>query len=683
MSHPPSDVGLAPTVAPSVDPPELSALIGTVIAGRYRVDGRLGEGGMGAVFDGHHLGLDRAIAIKVLRPEFVTDPQVATRFEREAQAVSRLEHRAIVQVFDVGTASVELFDRPISYLVMERLRGHELTTVLGKPLPPAVALGYLEQVLEGIAHAHTRGIVHRDLKPENIFVTEGREGGVQLKLVDFGIAKIVQPADGSELTQMGMIFGTPGYMSPEQATGSPIDGRTDLYSAGVILYEMLAGHRPFRGEEMMDVLRQHIGTAPPPIHGLDSDVEDLLLGLLEKDKDARTPSAEAALIAVRDTLADLAASAAARGMGESSAASGSDRATTRPAPGAAPTAPSRAGLDPGVAMAGRSGTAMLGDADVGTAMPVPAANAPTSSTERPRTRAPRAQWMVVAAAVGLVVMLGIWSTRDDDDDELEPPEPVAVAAVERPAVTDADLQAIDEQITAGKRAAAHTALEKLLEIDAEDARVHWRLGLVTGDPRRPSQERAAAFATALRLQPSLLVSDEHVDVLVRELERRTVGESLLDIVLEHGDRWKSRWIAALLDRKHYALPHGQRHRLLAAVRFDVEAVRSYDVNEHLCLDLWQAETTAEPCATYAAALEAMEETPAASFRRTLTAVEVPTGSPSCEGLAARRDALLEVVAGLEGDAAYVPADYASRAPEPQKKRRRRRRPFRRLFGGAP
>lgn len=234
-----------------------------MLAERYRVDRVLGEGGMALVFEGHHLGLDRPIAIKVLKPAFVAEPQVRVRFEREARAVSRLEHPGIVQMYDVGTTELQPLLPPIAYLVMERLRGQELSDLLTAPLPPEEALRNLEAVLNAVEHAHSRGIVHRDLKPDNIFVCE-TAAGPQLKLVDFGIAKMVESSGAAPLTQMGMIFGTPPYMSPEQATGMPVDGRTDLYSAGIIFYEMLAGRLPFIADDMMKVLRMQVNASPPP-----------------------------------------------------------------------------------------------------------------------------------------------------------------------------------------------------------------------------------------------------------------------------------------------------------------------------------------------------------------------------------------------------------------------------------
>ena len=199
-----------PTVAPSE--PRTGALTdleGSTLVGRYEVGKLLGEGAMGAVFRGHHRALSRDVAIKVLRPEFTQHRQIAARFEREAKVVSMLSHPGIVRVFDFGPEPVSALGRPIVFIVMELLDGQELKAVLGKPIDPQLALRRTEQMLEGIAHAHERGVVHRDLKPENVYVTTEPDGSEQLKLVDFGIAKLLETG-GPALTQMGMVFGTPG-----------------------------------------------------------------------------------------------------------------------------------------------------------------------------------------------------------------------------------------------------------------------------------------------------------------------------------------------------------------------------------------------------------------------------------------------------------------------------------------
>ncbi|HVI04388.1 MAG TPA: serine/threonine-protein kinase, partial [Enhygromyxa sp.] len=268
--------------------PDLQALIGSVIHDRYRVDALLGQGGMGAVFRGRHLGLARDVAIKVLRPELGRSDASSKRFDREAHSVSRLDHPNCVRVFDFGTTQ-----GGIKYLVMELLAGAELEASLGQPWAPARAVDTIVQILEGLEHAHHFGIVHRDLKPENVFVTRDFRGREIVKLVDFGIAKLIDE-DGAreQLTRAGMVFGTPRYMSPEQASGGKLDERTDLYAAGLILYEMLAGKPPFTADEASILLRQHILAPPPALPAsVPAPLAAVVFKLLEKSRNDRHASA--------------------------------------------------------------------------------------------------------------------------------------------------------------------------------------------------------------------------------------------------------------------------------------------------------------------------------------------------------------------------------------------------------
>src|SRR5690606_28335522 len=193
-----------------------------------------------AVFRATHLSLDRPVAVKVLHPRLSDDEQVAKRFDREALAVSKLDHPNCVQVIDFGTTP-----KGMKYLVMQFLEGRELRDLTGVALPIEQAVGFGIQILRALEHAHKRGLVHRDLKPENVFVVHDDDDRPVVKLVDFGIVKLLEGAGQEKLTRLGMAFGTPTYMSPEQAAGGKIDARTDLYAAGVLLYELLTGLPPF------------------------------------------------------------------------------------------------------------------------------------------------------------------------------------------------------------------------------------------------------------------------------------------------------------------------------------------------------------------------------------------------------------------------------------------------------
>jgi serine/threonine protein kinase len=280
---------------------DLAALVGTMLHDRYRVESLLGSGGMGAVFKGHHTGLGRDVAIKVLHPEFGRDPSVGKRFEREATSASRLDHPNCVRVTDFGTT-----ETGTTYLVMELLSGTELQARLGQPWVPQAMIATAKQMLAGLEHAHHFGIVHRDLKPENVYITKDYRGEEVVKLVDFGIAKLLDEQGVEKLTRQGVVFGTPRYMSPEQAAGGKIDERTDLYAAGLIFYEMLAGRGPFDTEDTAQLLRMQIMAPPPPLpESVPAPLTKVVEKLLEKSKADRYANARDVIAALDEVLAGL------------------------------------------------------------------------------------------------------------------------------------------------------------------------------------------------------------------------------------------------------------------------------------------------------------------------------------------------------------------------------------------
>src|SRR5882672_1551367 len=213
---------------------------GQVLDGKYRLDALLAEGGMGAVYRATHVMLGKTIAIKLIRSAIVASPEVVRRFQREARAATALNHPNIVAVFDLGqTAEGTL------YIAMEFVNGPSLKSAIsaGGPMAPARTVTLMRQIGSALAVAHKNKIVHRDLKPQNIMLARTDDGHELAKLVDFGIAKTFDEA--TQLTMAGDAIGTPHYMAPEQAAGQPVDARSDLYSVGIILYEMLAGEVPF------------------------------------------------------------------------------------------------------------------------------------------------------------------------------------------------------------------------------------------------------------------------------------------------------------------------------------------------------------------------------------------------------------------------------------------------------
>lgn len=267
--------------------------IGRVLANRYRILRRLGSGGMGSVYLGLNIPLKQDVAVKVMFGELARDMNAVKRFHREALTTSRLSHPNTVRVFDFGQEPDGLL-----FLVMEFVKGMPLSGVISKMgrIPPPRVLTIARQVLGALAEAHAAGIVHRDLKPQNIMMIEMPGADDFAKVVDFGIAKIASATGETSLTKTGMSIGSPTYMSPEQAEGKSIDHRSDLYSLGVILYEMLTGRPPFLGETPLAVLVKHM-TEPPPL--LPADVPQRLahfvMNLLEKKPAMRPQTAEEAL----------------------------------------------------------------------------------------------------------------------------------------------------------------------------------------------------------------------------------------------------------------------------------------------------------------------------------------------------------------------------------------------------
>ena len=269
-----------------------SRVIGKELAGKYRIDGFLKRGGMGAVYKGTHLMLGKPVAIKLINPELVTSADIVDRFQREARAAANLTHPNIVIVHDLGqTAEGEL------YIAMELVGGRSLKQVIKEdgPMDPDRAVRQLKAMCSALALAHRNAVIHRDLKPQNIMVTEDSEGNEVPKILDFGIAKTFEP-DSTALTATGTVIGTPQYMSPEQAKGMEVDMRSDLYSLGIILYEMLVGKVPFDDNSVPAVLVKHLSEMPAPPRQLRADLspalEAVVLRTLEKDPENRYQSAE-------------------------------------------------------------------------------------------------------------------------------------------------------------------------------------------------------------------------------------------------------------------------------------------------------------------------------------------------------------------------------------------------------
>jgi serine/threonine-protein kinase len=268
------------------------SLVGTVLAGRYRIERLLGSGGMGSVYRAEHVLMRKACAVKVLHREMTQVKEVVARFEREAVAAARIEHPNVATATDFGQLENGSF-----YLVLEFIEGKSLSQLIAEvgPLNEERALLIARQISDALAAAHAAGIVHRDLKPDNVMLVSKDGGSDFVKVLDFGIAKVKLEEPGPNeqaLTRLNTVMGTPEYMSPEQARGEPVDHRADLYTVGVILYEMLSGRSPFRHEEFVVVLTKKLTEDPPPLPAhVSAGTRELVSGLLQRTPDERPQSA--------------------------------------------------------------------------------------------------------------------------------------------------------------------------------------------------------------------------------------------------------------------------------------------------------------------------------------------------------------------------------------------------------
>ncbi|MDP9002645.1 MAG: protein kinase, partial [Myxococcota bacterium] len=358
-----------------------ASLVGRTIAGKFLIESLIGVGAMGAVYKARQIALEKAIAIKVLHPERARDPMHISLFQREARAASRLDHPNSVRVLDFGHEPDGLL-----YIAMEYFAGRDLFALMAEdwPMSGRRIADILSQALAAIAVAHDMGIVHRDLKPENILVQRGNddEGASHdvVKVCDFGIAKFTEQSDSSRSRAMprlteGIIIGTPHYMSPEQGQGGTLDTRSDIYSIGVILYQMLTSRVPFEGTTPIDVVIQHVRDDPVPptklVPYVDPRLESICLKALKKKKEDRYQSA-------REMRMDLRALVAVQSpTAEPLRPRVSKEASTLPPPNSEGSA----------AVQERSASKMT--------LP------PTASAARPKARRPGMSMVVVASAVAI------------------------------------------------------------------------------------------------------------------------------------------------------------------------------------------------------------------------------------------------------------------------------------------
>jgi eukaryotic-like serine/threonine-protein kinase len=297
--------GVGPTAVAGAAPQAHSGPIGRTIHGRYKIKRLLGEGGMGGVYEGEHLEIGKRVAIKLVHALHARDPHIAARIKQEARSTGAIESENIVQVFDAGEdAELGIF------LVMEMLKGEDLGSLLArkKHVSPMAAATMVIQAAQGLSRAHAAGIVHRDLKPANIFLCTRDDGSSLVKLVDFGIAKLVRDANQANqtpgLTRVGMVIGTPQYMSPEQAQGLlTVDHRTDIYSLGAVLFEAMVGKSPYLEMPTYEQTILQIMTRPAPrlssaIPDVHPELDRLCADMMAHDPNARPRD----MAAVRERL---------------------------------------------------------------------------------------------------------------------------------------------------------------------------------------------------------------------------------------------------------------------------------------------------------------------------------------------------------------------------------------------
>jgi serine/threonine protein kinase len=287
-------------------PPSDDPLVGRVLSGRYRLRRRIGEGGMGVVYQADHMLLQKTVAIKILHPRLLTNEESVSRFDREVRAASRFAHPNVVQIFDAGDE--EGPQGRLHYMVLEFVEGRNLATVIEteSELEVSRAVSLVRDALAALGEAHAQGIVHRDMKSDNVMICQDKDGRETAKVMDFGIAKMLGTGGSatgkkhhSFRTKKGVVTGTPQYMSPEQAAGEQdIDWRSDLYSLGVIFYEMVMGTLPFKSNTAMGYLGKHIVEPPMPFKAVrpdldpPPDLERIVMKALEKRRDDRFQSAD-------------------------------------------------------------------------------------------------------------------------------------------------------------------------------------------------------------------------------------------------------------------------------------------------------------------------------------------------------------------------------------------------------
>jgi tRNA A-37 threonylcarbamoyl transferase component Bud32 len=489
-------------------------LVDTIIGERYRVLARIGEGGMGTVFRVEHTHMKKVLALKLLRSEYSNVEDAARRFEREAQSASRLSHPNIISVTDFGHgAAGELF------LVMEFVAGEPLSDVLARDgrMEPARACHIAEQILLALEHAHEQGVIHRDLKPANVMLVKDPSDPRKpetVKILDFGIAKLTQAQGTADepLTRGVMIFGTPAYMSPEQAAGQEADGRADLYSCAIILYEMLTGHRPFHCEDLVKLLAMQITATPAPFATIAPDgrvspeLEVVVMRGLEKDRAKRFATAAEFREALERSSTDVAergARLAARSVHMS--------------------------ITAGAKLWARRGEAVAFSRRVWNRVVEIKGKLDKHAEPALKHLPEKMRRFVIPAIVLLLFLVLVWpsgSRRKGASPKTEPPKVKPVAAELK-----SPIKHIEETMAKGQLVEARVLIMQQISAHPSEGRVRYLLGNLEFADKNPSAG-LQAYEEALRLDPGLR-GDAALLVNIRsELGDKKVGFIALEMLIK-------------------------------------------------------------------------------------------------------------------------------------------------------
>jgi serine/threonine-protein kinase len=529
-------------------------LVGTVLSDRYRIDALLGEGGMGAVFLGEHLLMHKRLAIKLMLPDMSQSGEAVERFMREGLAAAHIDHPNVVAASDFGRTPDGAF-----FMILEYIEGQTLRHVLNRgPITPARAMRITSQIASALAKAHGMGIVHRDLKPENVMLVD-RDGDPDfVKVLDFGIARV--PVDALQgrateapgLTRKGVMYGTPEYMAPEQAMGGDIDLRVDLYSLGIMLFEMLTGVRPFDADDVVAMVMLHINEPPPlvasrlpPMVVLPPALEALIPRLLAKSPDQRPASAREIVDLLQPLLAAPVArtpTAPAAALANADVIGPTSLAFEGLAPGATQLPPGtavdgRTGFDPSVShlttalptgLPGPTPTALPGPTPTALIEPPPGSSlaapgglapAPSAVAEAlaelnrlkqqlpgPLAAVPLAGYLG-GALLALLLVIGLVSRHGDS--------PGTAPAASSSAAT-APTTLSDEQVAEAARAGA-PALEALAERFPQDERALSALVKAYQEAKKPS-DALKALDRLLKVKPAAASEEQTLLVLRSAIE---------------------------------------------------------------------------------------------------------------------------------------------------------------------